>query len=67
MWVKLTKAAERFDVSKRTLRRWIEEDGFPCSQAPSGTLLINVKKADKWLAKRDLRKNRERLVDEILA
>lgn len=47
-WVKKEKVAEHFDVSTRTVYRWVV-DGCPKKRLPGGTLRFQIGQMRSWL------------------
>lgn len=49
-YLTLDQAAERAQVSKRTVERWMRDDGCPYIKLPGGHLVrIPVERFDAWL------------------
>ena len=65
-WLKVKNFAGHADVSERTVRELLKT-GLPHSRLPSGTILIEIEKADEWLRSFDVDRQGMQIVDDILS
>ena len=45
----LAPIAAMFGVSTKTIRRWVENEGFPAARLPDGHVTTSVTLVDLWL------------------
>ena len=64
-WLKIGTAAKYCDVSRRTVRNWLAEDGLPHSRV-RGTILISRPALDRWLEDHAAQGGIDPVVDGIL-
>lgn len=50
-WWRAARVAEEFDVSARTIKRWVAL-GAPCAKPNNGMLLFDPGALDEWLRSR---------------
>ena len=52
VFVGLDAIGEQFRRNRRTIRRWIDTEGFPAACLPDGTWVTSKSLIDSWLSAR---------------